>query len=176
MMNRRVMMKPSQHSNTNVMKSSPNQTPKLLKPKTESRFSKTNQMKKSQLEPKKLRKEQRNRNSLTYSLKVLLKWTTTRTLKIKNGVKSNKNTTVTPSSLKRQNKFQSEPYKPISSKRTPRLSLSKFLNTSRKLPSLSKEDNHGLDYSKSQPKLPQLLQFKPTRTWSRKSSVYAMNF
>ena len=162
-------------SNTNAMKSSPSQNTKSRRPRTELRFSPTNQMKKSQLETKRPRKERTNKNSPTCQLTPLLKWTEERDLRMKNGLKSKLNTTKTPSLLKRPSRSSFPLYKLDSSKRIKRPSQSKSLNTSNKLPSLSKRDNHGLDYSMSSLKSPLLPQSKPTKTQLRKLLDYAMN-
>jgi hypothetical protein len=131
-------------------------------------------MKKSQLETKKLKKEKKNKNSTICLLKQLLKWTTIKNLKIKNGLKSKLNMMQIPSSLKKPSKYLLEPYNLDSSKKIKRLFSLKSLTTSNKHQNLSKRVNHGLVYSKSSQKSHQQLQSKPTKDWLKRLLLFAM--
>lgn len=151
--------------NMSAMKFQPNWNTKFKKLKKESRFSKKNQMKKSQLEIKKLKKEKRNKNLPICLQMPLVNWTTEKNLKTKNGLKSNKNMIATHSFLKKPSKSLFQPYNLDSFKKILRLYLLKSLNTLNNLQSLNKREEPGLGYFKYLHQSLPTPQFRPTKVW-----------
>lgn len=148
---------------------------KSIFPRRELLNLKLNLLKKSQLETRKSELLLIRENIELLLKKKSLNSIKQRSLRIKNGPQSKKNTIKLNMLLKRQNKSLLTPLKPVSSKKAKPLPLLKFLTTSINTPKTdNSRENHGTQSSSYSLKLHHQPPFNPNNLQFRPSLIFAI--